>query len=89
MISRNIAGGRMGNQGIGSAGVRAAAHASGPGAAAIVARMGCLQSQDFHMAKWALGVRDAQLTEASIDADFNEGKVLRTHVLRPTWQPGW
>lgn len=85
MISRNIAGARMGNQGIGSAGARAAAHAGGSGASAIVARMGCLQSQDFHMAKWALGVRNPQLTEASIDADFNEGKVLRTHVLRPTW----
>ena len=95
MISRNIAGARVGNQGIGSAGATAAAptatgataaaHASAPGAAAIVARMGCLQSQDFHMAKWALGVRNPQLTEASIDADFNEGKILRTHVLRPTW----
>lgn len=86
MISRNIAGARVGNQGIGAAAPRAsAAHANRQGAAAIVARMGCLQSQDFHMAKWALGARNPQLTEASIDADFNEGKVLRTHVLRPTW----
>ena len=75
MISRNIAGARMGNQGIGAT----------EGAVSIVARMGCLQSQDFHMAKWALGVRNPQLTEASIDADFNKGKILRTHVLRPTW----
>lgn len=30
-------------------------------------------------------VTEAGVTEAGIDRDFNEGRILRTHVLRPTW----
>ena len=37
------------------------------------------------MAKWAVGCRLQQATDASVEKDFNEGKFLRTHVLRPTW----
>jgi hypothetical protein len=52
---------------------------------ALVRWMGCIQSQDFGQAKWAIGVRDAALTEANIHTAFNAGRILRTHVLRPTW----
>jgi hypothetical protein len=37
------------------------------------------------MANWAVGCRLQHSTSASIEEDFNEGKILRTHVLRPTW----
>lgn len=47
--------------------------------------MGALQAQDYAMAKWALGVRLPGTTEKSIEAAFNRGEFLRTHVLRPTW----
>ena len=52
--------------------------------AALVGWMGCVQAQDFAMAKWGVGVRIAG-SEAVIDAAFNAGTILRTHVLRPTW----
>jgi hypothetical protein len=55
----------------------------GPGA--LVRSMGCIQAQDFAGAKWALAERIPGATEADIDRDFQDGKVLRTHVLRPTW----
>lgn len=51
----------------------------------LVGQMGCIQSQDFAQAKWAIGIREQQLTAAKIEADFDAGKILRTHVLRPTW----
>src|SRR6185437_7155890 len=54
-------------------------------AAAMVRWMGCMQSQDFAMAKWAIGVRFNGLSDAVIEADLNSGRILRTHVLRPTW----
>jgi hypothetical protein len=51
----------------------------------LVRWMGCMQAQDFAGAKWAIGNRIKGITEAEIDRQFNEGKILRTHILRPTW----
>ncbi len=52
--------------------------------AELVGWFGAVQSQDYQGAKWALGqrlgVRDKEIEEA-----FNEGKILRTHIMRPTW----
>ena len=53
--------------------------------AALVRWMGCIQAQDYAGAKWAIGNRIKGSTDASIEKDFNDGKILRTHVLRPTW----
>jgi hypothetical protein len=43
------------------------------------------QSQDFSGAKWSLGMRVPGATDASLDALYDAGTILRTHVLRPTW----
>ncbi|HEY8933726.1 MAG TPA: winged helix DNA-binding domain-containing protein [Cyclobacteriaceae bacterium] len=51
----------------------------------LVSYMGCIQSQDYYGAKWAIGNRIKGITDAAIEKDFNDGKILRTHVLRPTW----
>ena len=50
-----------------------------------VTQLGAVQAQDYAGAKWALGQRLVDYTDAAIDKDFNEGKLLRTHILRPTW----
>jgi hypothetical protein len=44
-----------------------------------------MQSQDYGGGKWALGLRTREATEAGIDRLFDDGVILRTHVLRPTW----
>ncbi|GEO06393.1 hypothetical protein AAE02nite_40570 [Adhaeribacter aerolatus] len=51
----------------------------------LVSWMGAMQAQDFAMAKWALGVRLPNSNETEIEAAINQGKILRTHILRPTW----
>ena len=51
---------------------------------ALVGWMGCVQAQDFAMAKWGVGMRTG-VVEAVVDAAYNSGAILRTHVLRPTW----
>jgi hypothetical protein len=51
----------------------------------VVARLGAIQSQDYAGAKWALAQRTKGLTDVEIDQAFNEGKILRTHLMRPTW----
>src|SRR5207244_980179 len=47
--------------------------------------LGAVQSQDYAGAKWALGQRTGGATEAEVDRLFDDGAILRTHVLRPTW----
>ena len=44
-----------------------------------------VQSQDYHGAKWALAQRCGPVTDTELDALFDAGAILRTHVLRPTW----
>jgi hypothetical protein len=53
--------------------------------AEVVSWFGAVQAQDFAGAKWAVGQRVSNTTEAEIDRAFDEGKILRTHVMRPTW----
>ena len=53
--------------------------------AEVVKRLGAVQSQDFAGGKWALGLRMKGATDAGLDQEFNQGKILRTHILRPTW----
>lgn len=54
-------------------------------ASEIVGWLGAVQAQDYAGAKWALGLRMTGATDALIDAAFNTGAILRTHILRPTW----
>ena len=51
----------------------------------IVAWMGAMQAQEYAMAKWAIGLRLGTTNDGAIEAAFNAGRILRTHVLRPTW----
>jgi hypothetical protein len=50
-----------------------------------VGHLGAVQAQDFAAAKWALGLRVRGATDAAIERAFDQGAILRTHVLRPTW----
>jgi hypothetical protein len=43
------------------------------------------QAQDFVGAKWSLGARLGTATDADVQQAFDQGAILRTHVLRPTW----
>src|SRR5215467_7295361 len=51
----------------------------------IVSWMGAMQAQDYNMVKWAIGLRLADSTEKIIEEAMDKGKILRTHLLRPTW----
>lgn len=47
--------------------------------------LGAVQSQEYPGAKWSLGARLPDATDTSLDEAFNNGDILRTHVMRPTW----
>src|SRR5687767_4908678 len=51
----------------------------------VVAQLGAVQAQDYSGAKWALGQRVKDTSDATLDQLFNQGEILRTHIMRPTW----
>ncbi len=51
----------------------------------VVRWLGAVQAQDFNAAKWALALRMRGATHALIEAAYNRGEILRTHLMRPTW----
>ena len=52
----------------------------------VVAWMGAVQAQEFAPALWGLAQRmDGGWHVERVEGAFQEGKILRTHVLRPTW----
>lgn len=51
----------------------------------VVGWFGAIQAQDFAAAKWALALRSHANSDESIECAFNEGRILRTHIMRPTW----
>ena len=45
-----------------------------------------MQAQEHPYARWSVAQRmSTQTTAADIDAAFDAGELIRTHVLRPTW----
>lgn len=54
--------------------------------AEVVHGMLAMQAQEYAMAKWAIALRmRGSSTDAQVESAFDEGRILRTHVLRPTW----
>jgi hypothetical protein len=51
----------------------------------LVGWMGAVQAQDFAMAKWAIGLRLVNSTDQQIEHSYNQGDILRIHLMRPTW----
>lgn len=47
--------------------------------------LGAVQSQDYEGARWAVGLRSAGLDDAAVEAAYDTGEILRTHLMRPTW----
>jgi hypothetical protein len=53
----------------------------------LVKWLGALQAQDYAGAKWAIGLRlGSAATEMDIERAIAEGHILRTHLMRWTWQ---
>lgn len=44
-----------------------------------------VQSQDYPGARWSVGQRTKDCGDTNVAQAFDAGRILRTHVLRPTW----
>ena len=52
----------------------------------VVAWFGAVQAQEFEPAKWGLRLRmKNRPISGEIQRAFDQGSILRTHVMRPTW----
>jgi winged helix DNA-binding protein len=77
-MSGSIAGQRLRNQRIAGDGLRRPAD--------VVAWLGAVQAQEYEPATWGLGLRMRDGAAATdIRRAFDQGRILRTHVMRPTW----
>jgi winged helix DNA-binding protein len=76
--SARVAAARLRNQRLAAPGPR--------DPASLVAWFGAVQAQELGAAKWALALRmGGEPSDAIIARALDEGRLLRTHVLRPTW----
>jgi hypothetical protein len=44
-----------------------------------------IQGQEYAQTKWGIGLRLSNIHDTDIEHALNEGNILRTHLLRPTW----
>jgi hypothetical protein len=52
----------------------------------VVAWLGAVQAQEYGPAKWGLALRSpGGTTDAAVERAIDRGRILRTHLLRPTW----
>ena len=51
----------------------------------VVRLLTCVQAQDAPLARFSVGMRSAGATDAAVRAALDAGRVVRTHILRPTW----
>ena len=52
---------------------------------AVVGWLAAVQAQDYAGAKWAVAQRTKGCSDEDVEAALRDGRILRTHVLRPTW----
>jgi hypothetical protein len=77
-MNNRVAALRLDNQRIARSGPRRPAD--------VVAWLGAVQAQEYGAAKWALALRMPDgTTDTRIERALDDGRILRTHVLRPTW----
>lgn len=51
----------------------------------VVARLAAVQAQDAAGARWGVGQRMQDATDALVERALDAGEIVRTHLLRPTW----
>ena len=52
----------------------------------VVEWMGAMQAQEYRMMRWAVGMRTRKPSAKAFAKEYNEGKIVRGHLLRTTWQ---
>jgi len=51
----------------------------------VVEWMGAIQAQDYKMMRWAVAIRTRNPSISEFEKAYNEGRIVRVHLLRGTW----
>ena len=52
----------------------------------VVSWFGAMQGQEYRMVRWAVAMRTKRPSLKAFEKAFNDGRIVRTHLLRCTWQ---
>jgi len=52
---------------------------------AVVRHFGAMQAQEYAVARWSVGQRTAGFNDDAVRRAVDDGAIIRTHALRPTW----
>ena len=54
--------------------------------AQVVSHMGAIQAQEYRMMRWAVAMRTRKPSARAFKAAFDDGRIIRLHLMRGTWQ---
>ena len=54
--------------------------------AEVVSWFGAMQAQDYKAMRWAVSMRTRKPSGKAFEKAFNDGRIIRTHLMRTTWQ---
>ena len=54
--------------------------------AEVVSWFGAMQAQDYKSMRWAVSMRTRRPSGKAFEKAYNDGRIIRTHLLRTTWQ---
>ena len=54
--------------------------------AMVVSHMGAMQAQEYRMMRWAVEMRTRKPSEKAFKKAFDDGRIIRLHLMRGTWQ---
>ena len=54
--------------------------------AEVVSWFGAMQAQEYKAMRWAVTMRTQKPSYKAFEKAYNEGRIIRTHLLRTTWQ---
>ena len=52
----------------------------------VVSHMGAMQAQEYRMMRWAVAMRTRKPSHEAFKKAFDEGRIIRLHLMRGTWQ---
>ena len=52
----------------------------------VIRYMGAMQAQEYRMMRWAVAMRTRKPSHKAFKQAFDEGQVIRLHLMRGTWQ---
>jgi len=54
--------------------------------AQLVSYFGAIQAQEYRLMRWAVAMRTRKPSESAFARDYDDGRLIRMHLLRGTWQ---